>query len=161
MEVGVRGCSQMIIANFRFLLNLFGEAFYLDHEQIQAAAVRALVRMEKMNKNSELNALVVNRLLDHFSSFQIKENMGSVAIGQRLKLSCNFFCQPFLQTEFLFPKARNADETNPRYIIVICVAKTFLVAKLDGLFKGNPKALELRQGFRVLKEKANNRQKSE
>lgn len=56
---------------------------------------------KKMNINSELNALVVNRLLDHFSSFQFKENMGSIAIGQRLKLSCIFFCQPFLQMKFL------------------------------------------------------------
>lgn len=104
MEVGVRGCSQMIIANFRFLLNLFVEAFYLDHEQIQAA-VRALARVEKMNKNSELNALVVNRLLDHFSSFQIKENMGSVAIGQRFKLSCKFFfVNRFCRRNFYFRK---------------------------------------------------------
>lgn len=62
-----------------------------------------VVRVEKMSMDSNLNALDVNRRSDRFSSFRIKENMRSIAIGQRLKLSCKF-CQPFLQTFLLIPR---------------------------------------------------------
>lgn len=105
MEMEIRGFLKWSLQIFRFQENLSGTAFYLDHEQIQMQQYE-----RRKNSYSELNALVVNRLLDHFSSFQFKENMGSIAIGQRLKLSCKFFLSSACAEEIsYFGKARNAD----------------------------------------------------
>lgn len=60
---------------FRFQLNLFAEAFLLDHENSSAAV---LVRVEKMSMSSNLNALDVNRQSDRFLSFELKKTWEAV-----------------------------------------------------------------------------------